>query len=84
MFGDVIAGVSLLGGCTMKLRPYVSPKELPARHEPRRTSHTIELAPRSGYVISGAARRDFEHSIPAVRALRYSITFRTLRSPAAT
>jgi alkylated DNA repair dioxygenase AlkB len=30
--------------------------------------------------MAGAARRQFEHSIPAVASLRYSITFRTLRS----
>jgi alkylated DNA repair dioxygenase AlkB len=37
------------------------------------------LEPRSLYVISGPARWQFQHSIPAVPALRYSITFRTLR-----
>jgi hypothetical protein len=45
----------------------------------RRATHEIELAPRSGYLISGSARRAFEHSIPPVTQLRYSITFRTLR-----
>jgi alkylated DNA repair dioxygenase AlkB len=46
---------------------------------PRRTTHELDLLPRSGYLITGVARRDFEHSIPGVDALRYSITFRTLR-----
>jgi alkylated DNA repair dioxygenase AlkB len=76
-FGDVIAGVSLLGRSRMRFRPYVSPKD--QRGLPRRATHEIELEPRSAYVISGEARRDFEHSIPAVESLRYSITFRTLR-----
>jgi alkylated DNA repair dioxygenase AlkB len=78
-FGDVIVGISLLGASRMRFRPYVSPKDqrgLP----PRRTTHEIELEPRSAYIISGEARRDFEHSIPAVASLRYSITFRTLRA----
>jgi alkylated DNA repair dioxygenase AlkB len=78
LFGDVIAGISLSGASRMRFRPYVSPKEqrgLPLR----RATHEVELEPRSAYVISGEARRDFEHSIPAVASLRYSITFRTLR-----
>ncbi len=78
LFGDVIAGISLLGPSRMRFRPYVSPKEqrgLPAR----RATHEVELERRSAYLISGEARRDFEHSIPAVASLRYSITFRTLR-----
>ena len=37
------------------------------------------LEPRSIYLLSGAARDQWQHSIPAVPALRYSITFRTLR-----
>lgn len=80
MFGDVIAGVSLLTSGRMKFRPYVSPADVPALPSPRRTTHEIELAPRSGYLLTGTTRRDFEHSIPAVEALRYSITFRTLRT----
>lgn len=77
-FGDVIVGISLLGASRMRFRPYVSPKN---QHggPPRRTTHQAELAPRSAYIISAAARSAFEHSIPAVASLRYSITFRTLR-----
>jgi len=77
MFGDV-AGISLGASCRMKFRPYVSPKDVP-RTGTRRTTHEIELAPRSAYLIRGQARRDFEHSIPPVARKRYSITFRTLR-----
>src|SRR3954453_15764044 len=39
----------------------------------------IGLEPRSGYVLSGEARWSWQHSIPATKELRYSITFRTLR-----
>ena len=78
MFGD-IAGISLLSACRMKFRPYVSPGDLAGARPPRRTTHEITLEPRSAYLLRGVARRDFEHHIPAVDALRYSITFRTLR-----
>ena len=79
MFGDVIAGVSLLSACRMKFRPYVSPAKARDIEGPRRTTHEVELTPRSGYLITGIARREFEHSIPHTDALRYSITFRNLR-----
>jgi alkylated DNA repair dioxygenase AlkB len=79
MFGDVIAGISLLSSSRMKFRPYVSPGKVRPGSAPRRTTHEIELAPRSAYLITGPARREFEHSIPAVDGLRYSVTFRTLR-----
>ena len=78
----IIGGVSLLSSCRMKLRPYVSPKDLAvlgSGRPPRKTTHEIELAPRSGYLITGLVRSGYEHSIPAASALRYSITFRTRR-----
>jgi alkylated DNA repair dioxygenase AlkB len=79
MFEDII-GVSLLTACRMKLRPYVSPADVGAlAGKARRTAHEIELEPRSAYVIRGEARTAYEHHIPAVGALRYSITFRSLR-----
>jgi alkylated DNA repair dioxygenase AlkB len=81
VFGDV-AGISLASSCRMKFRPYVSPKDLADVRGPRRTTHEIELAGRSAYLITGVARKDFEHSIPPVDRTRYSITFRTLRQSA--
>ena len=78
MFGDVI-GVSLAGACRMKFRPYLSPKDVRAGQPPRRTTHELTLEPRSAYIIRGASRRDYEHSIPPVDTPRYSLTFRTLR-----
>jgi alkylated DNA repair dioxygenase AlkB len=45
------------------------------------TTWEIDLPPRSAYVLSGEARSRW-HSVPPMRALRYSITFRTLRSRA--
>ena len=79
VFGDVVAGLSLRTSCRMKFRPYVSPSAVRDADGPRRTTHEIELAPRSAYLMTGAARKGFEHSIPAVSGTRYSITFRTLR-----
>ena len=78
MFG-VIAGISLAASCRMKFRRYVSPSAVAdLGGAPRRTTHEIELAPRSAYVLKGVVRRDYEHSIPPVKEKRYSITFRTL------
>jgi alkylated DNA repair dioxygenase AlkB len=68
-FGRV-AGVSLGGWARMRLRRYPRGKDEPI---------TLELAPRSAYQMQGAARWQWQHSIPATRELRYSITFRTLR-----
>ena len=83
---DIVAGLSLLSACRMKLRPYVAPRlragnteGATARQAPRKTTHEIELLPRSAYLITGESRQAYEHSIPPVDSLRYSITFRTLR-----
>jgi len=46
----------------------------------RRATHEITLMPRSAYVLTGESRNAYEHSIPPVAELRYSITFRTLRA----
>jgi alkylated DNA repair dioxygenase AlkB len=80
---DMVAGVSLLSACRMKLRPYVSPSqrvESGTASRRRLATHEITLDRRSAYLMTGAARSAYEHHIPAVTALRYSITFRTLRS----
>jgi DNA oxidative demethylase len=70
MFGSRIAGVSLLAPCRMRFKRTVKGE---------REAAAVELAPRSAYVLSGKARWSWQHSIPATKALRYSITFRTLR-----
>lgn len=67
-----VAGVSLLGACRMRFRRYPP--------VPREKSLAIELAPRSVYRMEGEARWGWQHSVPPVPALRYSITFRTLRT----
>ena len=74
----IVGGVSLLSACRMKLRPYVSPSARGATAR-RVATHEITLAPRSAYLMIGEARQKYEHHIPSVDALRYSITFRTAR-----
>ena len=44
-----------------------------------RDAFELELEPRSGYVLAGEARNAWQHHVPPAKALRYSITFRTLR-----
>ena len=73
---DIVAGVSLLSACTMRFRPYVPASPSAG---PRRATHAVELEPRSVYLLTGDARSQFEHHIPAATRPRYSITFRTLR-----
>jgi alkylated DNA repair dioxygenase AlkB len=73
----IVAGVSLLSACRMKFRPYVAPS---APKPPRRAAtHDITLERRSAYLMTGDSRTRYEHHVPPVDALRYSITFRTLR-----
>ena len=76
----IVAGVSLLAPCRMKFRPYVRPSAQSPGSSRRRATHEFRLEPRSVYVMRDKARMDYEHHIPPVAALRYSITFRTLRS----
>ena len=77
---DIVIGMSLGSPCRMRLRPYMPPDAHAGGGDRRTTTHELVLEPRSIYLISGPARSAFEHSIPAVRALRYSITFRSLRA----
>lgn len=72
VFGEVV-GISLLAPCTFRLR------------RQRGTAWermNLTALPRSAYLLSGPARTEWEHSIPPVDALRYSVTFRNLRASA--
>jgi alkylated DNA repair dioxygenase AlkB len=66
-----VVGVSLASACRMRFRPY--PPRAPRRAEVL----TLELAPRSAYLLQGEARWRWQHSIAPTPALRYSITMRT-------
>jgi alkylated DNA repair dioxygenase AlkB len=65
----LIFGLSLGAACPFRLR-----RKAGLRWE----RFTLEIEPRSLYVISGEARSSWEHSIPPISETRYSITFRTL------
>lgn len=67
---DKVIGVSLAAPGRFRLR---------RRREGGFERASLTVEPRSVYLIDGAARREWEHSIPPVEALRYSVTFRTLR-----
>jgi alkylated DNA repair dioxygenase AlkB len=69
VFGEVV-GVSLLASCVFRLRRAVNDTW-------ERVSIVAE--PRSAYLLSGPSRTEWEHSIPPVEELRYSVTFRNLR-----
>jgi alkylated DNA repair dioxygenase AlkB len=78
---DIVAGISLLSSCRMKFRRYARLRRSSSTPSRRRTAtHEITLERRSAYLMTGDARNAYEHHIPAVGALRYSITFRTVRS----
>jgi alkylated DNA repair dioxygenase AlkB len=77
----IVGGVSLLSSCRMKFRPYLSPAAHAAAPGRRRiATHQVTLERRSGYLLTGESRNAYEHHIPEVAALRYSITFRSVRS----
>jgi alkylated DNA repair dioxygenase AlkB len=64
-----IFGLSLGSACRFRFRRPLGDKW---------QRFTLEAEPRSIYMMSGASRSQWEHSIPAVEAPRYSITFRTM------
>ena len=66
-----VVGVSLASACRMRFRPY------PPRSPRASEVLTLELAPRSAYLLQGDARWRWQHSIAPTPALRYSITLRT-------
>jgi alkylated DNA repair dioxygenase AlkB len=68
-FEDVI-GISLGAPCLFRFR-----RKIGTRWE----RASIQLQPRSAYLMRGSSRTDWQHSIPPVDKLRYSITFRSLR-----
>lgn len=67
---DLVVGISL--GAPARLRFQRGKGE-------RRRVWELVAERRSGYVLAGEARRSWEHSIPPAKALRHSVTFRTLR-----
>ena len=72
----VVVGISLGAACRMRFRKYSRVRS----KEPHRDQKlSLELQPRSIYLMSGASREMWQHSIPPVKELRYAIMMRTLR-----
>jgi alkylated DNA repair dioxygenase AlkB len=69
---EVVVGISLAGPARMRFRFY------PPRAGARRAAFALELAPRSIYTLQGPARWQWQHAVSPTKALRYSITFRTV------
>jgi alkylated DNA repair dioxygenase AlkB len=67
-FGKVVA-LSFCAPCRLRFR---------RRKGESWERRAVEVARRSGYLLDGAARHVWEHSIPPMEDLRYSVTFRSL------
>ncbi|MDB5191084.1 MAG: alpha-ketoglutarate-dependent dioxygenase AlkB [Segetibacter sp.] len=70
---DIIAGLSLAGNCTFRLRPQEKNKQT------RSAIISFPVSQRSLYLIKEEARTEWQHSTAPVKQVRYSITLRTLR-----
>jgi alkylated DNA repair dioxygenase AlkB len=70
VFGNVV-GVSLLAPCVLRFRRRI-------KKDDKWERVNVFAEPRSAYLLSGAARSEWEHSILRVDTLRYSITFRNV------
>lgn len=68
-FEDVV-GVSFLSPCRFRFR---------RRRNGRWERFALVAEPRSAYLLRGPSRHEWEHSIPPMETLRYSITLRTFR-----
>jgi alkylated DNA repair dioxygenase AlkB len=70
-FGSVVVGVSLASDAVLRFQRRAAGGERRVFEQP--------LERRSAYVLDGAARWAWQHSIPAVTSHRWSVTFRQLR-----
>lgn len=70
---DRVVGVSLGSACVLRLR-----RRDPAAPRGFRRA-ALPLPPRSAYLLSGEAREHWEHGLPPLQELRWSVTFRSLR-----
>jgi alkylated DNA repair dioxygenase AlkB len=73
----VVVGISLGAPCRMRFRKY---SRVRSKRSKRDEVLSIELQPRSIYLMSGASRESWQHSIPPLKELRYAIMMRTLRA----
>ncbi len=68
---DTIVGISLGSACTIKFRQKMNALD---------NHFTAILEPRSAYILANSVREEWEHTIPPVKNVRYSITLRTLKT----
>ena len=73
---ELIVGVSLGSPARLRFRPW------PPRDPKKDDIVAIDLTPRSAYLMRDTARWGWQHSVPPVPALRYSVTMRTARAAA--
>ena len=66
----VVVGLSLGAPATLRLRR--------RRSDGKFERQAVPLTPRGAYVLDAEVRHEWEHSIAAIDATRWSITFRTL------
>jgi alkylated DNA repair dioxygenase AlkB len=64
-----VAGISLLAPAPLRFR---------RKTDSKWERFTLTAEPRSAYLLRGEARHEWEHSIPPLETLRYSVTLRTL------
>jgi len=65
---DQVVGISLLSRCVLRFR---------RRDAAKFQRYSLDAAPRSAYLLRGAIRHEWEHSIAPVEVPRYSVTFRS-------
>ena len=73
---EEVFGVSLGSPARLRLRPWPHTPNVPGA---RGRVRVLPLEPRSIYQLRGPARWGWQHSVPPVPALRWSITLRTRR-----
>ncbi|HEY3814461.1 MAG TPA: alpha-ketoglutarate-dependent dioxygenase AlkB [Caulobacteraceae bacterium] len=71
---EMVCAVSLLSACELQFRR--------RRDDGGFDRMRVAVEPRSAYRMSGPARHVWEHRVPEVQHLRYSITFRTFAAGA--
>ena len=68
---DEVVGISLLAPCRFRFR---------RKRGQNWERANVELGSRSAYLLAGPSRTEWEHSIPEMDRLRYSITFRNFKA----
>ncbi len=71
---EIIAGVSLLSNCEFKLRPQEKEKQT------RSATISLPVQRRSLYTMQGISKTAWQHCTAPLKTVRYSLTFRTVRS----